>query len=101
MITTVSTNKPRIFVEFETDMFETPVSILVFMCRGSGYLVSTFYLVVISMYNAVPLQLSLCHRYGGNVVNTIFEGTTEQIYLVARIVMKRFIVNFVCVCVCV
>ena len=31
MITIASTNKSRIFVEFETDMLETLISILVFM----------------------------------------------------------------------
>jgi hypothetical protein len=46
------------------------------------------------MYDAVPLQLSLCHQYGDNVVNAIFEGTTKQIYLIARIINM-------CVCVCV
>ena len=53
------------------------------------------------MQNAVPLQLSLCHQYGDNVVNTICEGTTEQIYLAARIIMKLCTVHFMCVCVCV
>jgi len=29
-----------------------------------------------------------CHQYGDNVAKTIFKGTTEQIYLIARIIMK-------------
>jgi len=49
MITIAPTNNSRIFVEFETNMFETFFRFLSSCYRGSGYLVPTFHLVVILM----------------------------------------------------